>query len=1104
MIPNVFFKVNTQKLIEAVDETAFLNQLSQAGLTPKRYSRNEIRFKESGGLSLFLDRKTNVWRIHNHSAKTDVPNGNIWQFTRALHGIQLRTPDDFLQVLNIVCQAAGLNPDRFTFESAGVIPGSYLGHNRVITGKHLGSTWEAPKQNTAGIQRAKQCIKPADDQAPKLKYKFAEWESEQGRAVLEYFRNKAGATLETLQRYNIRPLLETTHGASGRTKRYSASDFAFAYIVPNESGTIKYKRPNAAKEYRERYIKNGTAKYVFGLDQLPDKCDMIIIAAGEADTLAINQHFNEYRVFAICLRSETDTIDPDIIACLRAKAETVICLYDNDATGENQMRKIARVHGLPFIRIAEFVNDPNKYPGVYEAGINKTLNDVCDIYQRAGIDTLRKIIATAYRHTDTRDDDDERIIYQDYLSEDPESLKGAILRNVWINLKGATGAAKTWAFIAIALDSEFMNTAGARRCIIAVPTRMLGQQLQSDLMREHGYNVPFVSGMDQHAQNVNAPFYIATYDSLKKIDDVLHESILIVDESHLLAEQYNFRQTACSEVYRYFTHAHKTVLISATPHEYNGFTKITACGGNVQRFNIQPVYYSGKAIEIDIQAPKPGHVTIIQYNDLDRLKALQLKCQRAGILSTIISSQENEAYTEKNQHYQELIRTGTTSAQIILCTNLIDTGISIKQPIDSVHCFKPDTDRKLLQLIARGRKRGDTNSEIKAYVYHKRQTEYETVTHQHQAGRYSDYDKIHEAYYKAAAALANTFNDHLKVYRAISEYNPKGYDHFETVVYDDRAGAYIVNEPGVKHYAYKQYHSEISNAQFYNDVTAINPNATVLDPIEMVFTPDQETGAIAKELKQASKDAKISAFEVFEQNPDTCLEALYFTTNNGKLKGRIRNHIYIDRTISDKANELYQAHRELFDAGHMERPAHRYSEILSITGDADLSNKVVFGYQDKESYRAQYNAFLRTYKSESESAKAIHHRNECESIYQEHRKANKKQYTYTELKQLLIKAGIGRDRIKDAKSVLLLISQIWQYDKHRETTRNGKKTIYTIGNKWTKKALIEAANMAFEIAGLKSSQSIKKQWNNSEKTDTVNRYNTINNNADACPGFAPF
>lgn len=128
----------------------------------------------------------------------------------------------------------------------------------------------------------------------------------------------------------------------------------FAYTG---NGYVKIYRP-LSRNIKFLYGGEVPEIYCFGLEQLPNKGDIVFITGGEKDVMSLYaKGFN-----AICFNSETANIPTSIIEMLDRKFKHIIILYDSDDTGKREsLRQCSILSGYNVIRL--------------ELGYNTTDND---------------------------------------------------------------------------------------------------------------------------------------------------------------------------------------------------------------------------------------------------------------------------------------------------------------------------------------------------------------------------------------------------------------------------------------------------------------------------------------------------------------------------------------------------------------------------------------------------------------------------------------------------------------------------------------------------------------------------------------------------------
>ena len=133
-----------------------------------------------------------------------------------------------------------------------------------------------------------------------------------------------------LNRYKVKSLIsyksKNSEGAPFQLEA-SRAEPIFAYFG---NGYVKLYRPYS----KMRFLYGGQMPeiYCFGLEQLPQRGDVVFITGGEKDVLCLSAHgFN-----AVCFNSETASIGNEMIEMLARRFRHVIFLYDMDETGKRE------------------------------------------------------------------------------------------------------------------------------------------------------------------------------------------------------------------------------------------------------------------------------------------------------------------------------------------------------------------------------------------------------------------------------------------------------------------------------------------------------------------------------------------------------------------------------------------------------------------------------------------------------------------------------------------------------------------------------------------------------------------------------------------------
>lgn len=104
-------------------------------------------------------------------------------------------------------------------------------------------------------------------------------------------------------------------------------------------GRVKHCRPNSAMKWSSSKPQQPTVGYsIFGLAQLPENGHLLVIAAGEKDTLSLRSA----GIPAICFNSETSNGNRDLIDSLKKRFKNIVIIYDADDTGFEQASKLSQ------------------------------------------------------------------------------------------------------------------------------------------------------------------------------------------------------------------------------------------------------------------------------------------------------------------------------------------------------------------------------------------------------------------------------------------------------------------------------------------------------------------------------------------------------------------------------------------------------------------------------------------------------------------------------------------------------------------------------------------------------------------------------------------
>ena len=142
-----------------------------------------------------------------------------------------------------------------------------------------------------------------------------------------------GISAEILEKYQVKSIAEFK-GIRKTGEEYSihsrVDEPIYGYL---STRYLKVYRPLSNKRFY--YAGDLREGYVFGLNQLPQKGDILFITSGEKDVMSLAaRDFN-----AICFNSETKAIPKKIIRRLHYRFRHIVILYDCDETGQRESKK---------------------------------------------------------------------------------------------------------------------------------------------------------------------------------------------------------------------------------------------------------------------------------------------------------------------------------------------------------------------------------------------------------------------------------------------------------------------------------------------------------------------------------------------------------------------------------------------------------------------------------------------------------------------------------------------------------------------------------------------------------------------------------------------
>ncbi|MBI5538921.1 MAG: toprim domain-containing protein, partial [Bacteroidia bacterium] len=152
--------------------------------------------------------------------------------------------------------------------------------------------------------------------------------------------------LQTLHRFGVSTLTSYifNNGKKDFEIKASETDPIFAFRISDHC--YKIYRPNATdKKFKHIWLgkKPSTFSDLFGLNQLPEQSNYIIIVEGLKDTITANSHF----IPAIGIDHAGTKLNNKELETLQKKYSHIVLCLDNDEAGINASNKLSKEHNLP-------------------------------------------------------------------------------------------------------------------------------------------------------------------------------------------------------------------------------------------------------------------------------------------------------------------------------------------------------------------------------------------------------------------------------------------------------------------------------------------------------------------------------------------------------------------------------------------------------------------------------------------------------------------------------------------------------------------------------------------------------------------------------------
>lgn len=789
---------------------------------------------------------------------------------------------------------------------------------------------------------------PKPRQSPKngLNVEFCDLTNE----ALEYFAAKGGISKQTLKRYGIR----SVDRLFGRAEFYPSFGW-------NVGDNVKVKRPlHPSKKYAQS---KGFAPYIFGWEQLPTQGKDLVICAGETDCLCINEHCNSIGVFAICLNTENDkkTITSELASELKSRFKRVFVLYDADSIGVSNSRELAVNFGFIWVNIAVYLG-------------NEKDKDVCNIYANAGASGVVEFIQHATNfHTNIKavptdiHSIEVPFVYQleftQYLGEKQplETIKSLLMCESRLAIQSPAGTGKSTMIQALCSPENngknfVFNALGIDKTIVATPTTAIALQLQKDF-EKRGVSCSIlygeILGYDLEISRLDS-LVITTYRSLEKLTEFIPNSLLIIDEFHQIANDYDYtnyeeKETkltkyVMSEVWDAMQKAPNILLLSATPNylfcshfeEFFNYALLVCYPKftNQIRLNILEHTTSKKYLidYIEENAPLQGGTICIKYDSNNTLKTYYENDLKRGLLAEHFTSQ-NRDRKEENDNYNSIMETGKPTQKLdrLYFTTLLEAGVSLKFPIDLVAIFDVKSWSKIVQLATRPRLCEDggklVNSVVNVWVFNS-QNRKKTTTPNNQTIR-----ERWAKYYTDAIKNVNYFNG-----TSGGEIDHKTSTDFRNFVMKTGEN-WAVNVPAILHELFKQETSETELNTLIQRIKRFDNRFEIGFVGEINGAENPHLAGLLEQTKAEKEQGKKELFNLLTSQPTNTIQAICKLSKDKELKATAKTALSLPLVEKEVINELIRANPAAFNTGENNRILR---DLVFLVGDGgnDLATAI--------------------------------------------------------------------------------------------------------------------------------------------------------------------
>lgn len=736
--------------------------------------------------------------------------------------------------------------------------------------------------------------------------------------LLRYLEKKTGATLDFLKKYGI--------SSVSKLYGYDVSNC----IAYTSKGGAKFKRPFATSKNKYRTLKSNGSEYCFGLDQLPEKCNTILIVGGEDDVLCINYNLNKYGIYAVALWSESIAPSIELINKLKDKSEHVLFMYDADQTGLENSKKYGAKFSLPYVN-TEFL--------LTNLGVHKAYKDICDIYQSAGKErerTIKYFIDRAISQTGyiKRDKDPFSIEVQNvlrcdftqYMSEEQprEFLLDCLSYYERIIVQAPAGSGKSYNIAGLAQALKDY----CKGVIFAAPTVAVCEQLTNtikSLFENTVYNCTGLwgsVGKEDIESAKSSTVVVATYDKLHKLSEHVNfeEYTLCIDEYHQIVNDLSYRNKAMQSIFSAIAKAQYCMLMSATPnlmftrsdvHPLFNFTLCQFTPQITNKVEVQPIVHTKTRNEIlgAINDFRPTGATGVHCIKFDNNNSLEAFCTHTNnnLSKRNIEhlTSQDEKKRELNKTYTEIMRTGQLARPLdyLVYTTLLEAGVSFKFDVGCISLLDVNSYSKGMQLCTRPRIQSNgVNALIRVNWFLKSNKE----VREYKASAVAQFSTM----FSKAEKHANELNN-CKNVREQKERIARASTDVQLWVSENESGLYEVNILGILHKLYKRECETCTPEIMQLRVQRLDNRYTFLETINTNHE-EQHLKELISEVQAENEECNEAFNELLSKDPENVLKAVYTKSKNSELRESIKTVLGVQGVHRETMLDYIEEHKECF------------------------------------------------------------------------------------------------------------------------------------------------------------------------------------------------